>query len=126
MATSPQVQLPSDSYSFDTGEVNEFSVSIEDVGEVRSVALRMEVTDSDSTWHLDKLQVRSSEACGGGGIDATFSLEDWVPPSTQVLLFPKATGAADYEVLVFTADMRGAGTDGRVEIKVCEALGQCR
>ena len=115
-----QIQLPSDRYSFDTGEENEFSVAIEDVGAVNSVSLRMEVTDSDSTWHLQKLRLVSALANGKSGLDSTFFFEDWVKASTPVSLFPKApTGSlADYEVMVFTADMRGAGTDGCVDIKV--------
>ncbi len=46
-------------------------------------------------------------------------------PSTQALLFPKADAGdrADYEVMVYTADARGAGTDGQVEIKVIGDLG---
>ena len=42
--TSTEVQLPSDRYSFDTGETNDFEVSMEDVGKVQSVFLRMEVS----------------------------------------------------------------------------------
>lgn len=38
------MQLPSDRYSFDTGETNEFEMSMEDVGKVQSVFLRMEVS----------------------------------------------------------------------------------
>ncbi len=58
---STEVQLPSDRYSFDTGEENEFAVSTEDVGKVNSIALRMEVTDSDSTWHLQKIRIQSNK-----------------------------------------------------------------
>jgi hypothetical protein len=50
------VKLPSDRYSFDTGEENEFEIMVEDVGKISSILLRMEVTDADSTWHLNKVR----------------------------------------------------------------------
>ena len=100
-------------------------MAIEDIGEVRSIALRMEVTDTDATWHLDKIRLKSTKACGGSGLDRTFFLQKWVKPSTQALLFPKAAGAADFEVVVYTADMRGAGTDGLVDIMVGADSASC-
>lgn len=63
------------------------------------------------------------KANSGSGVDQTFFFEAWVKPSTSVLLFPRASkqsGMADYEVLVYTADVRGAGTDAKVSIKVRE------
>lgn len=54
--TSTEVQLPSDRYSFDTGETNEFEMSMEDVGKVQSVFLRMEVSARDA-WASCQLPV---------------------------------------------------------------------
>lgn len=119
--SSGEIRLPSDRCSFDTGEENEFQIPSLDIGEVRSITVRMEVTDLDATWHLQKVRLESSEACNGRGLDTTYHYENWVQPSVRVMLFPKAESAMrDYEVIVRTADARGSGVGpyGCVEIKI--------
>lgn len=80
------------------------------------------MADPNSVWRLDHIQLKSAQACAGNGLDCTFYLNDWVTPSSQVALFPKASGSSEYEVVVFTSDLRGAGTDGLVDIMVCAPL----
>ena len=104
----------------------ELKVDIEDVGVVKGITLRTlgpsePSSDPPPPWSLESIQVQSDKANNGSGLDQTFVYEAPVGPLavSSLNLYPKSNeGEVQYEVIVSTGDVRGAGTDGLVQIRL--------
>ena len=76
-----------------------------------------------ASWHLDQVEVTDTVR----GVTVAFPCGQWLDPSdastlTQILL-PRGVdgekgGLLQYEVTVYTSDLRGAGTDANVSVEL--------
>lgn len=71
-----------------------------------------------SSWHLAEVEITDTVR----NTTTVFPCEEWVEKETKTL-FPRgvdgAKGAAlQYEVTVFTSDIRGAGTDDNITLQL--------
>ena len=117
-------KLSDSANNFERGKSDTFLVRCRDLGELKRVTVTSDGAGLGSSWHLDHVEVVDTTR----SVSAVFPCCRWLdgradPMSlTQVLLPRGADGAApellQYEVVVYTSDVRGAGTDANVAIEL--------
>ena len=92
---------------FQASATDSFYINAVDVGQLQSIDLR--VANTAKKWNLDFVDVvNTSSGCKG-----TFEYGNAVSSAAKATI-SKAIRRTDYDVTVTTADVLGAGTDGRV------------
>uniref|UniRef100_A0A7S3VHN2 PLAT domain-containing protein n=1 Tax=Dunaliella tertiolecta TaxID=3047 RepID=A0A7S3VHN2_DUNTE len=120
--TGPQ-KLDSSANDFERGHVDTFIIKSKDVGELKRVMVTSDGSGIGGSWHLNQVEVTDTVR----GETQYFPCNEWLDPAepmslNKTLLPRDAEGTIgqllQYEVIVFTSDVRGAGTDANVEMEL--------
>ncbi|KAF5837533.1 hypothetical protein DUNSADRAFT_4226 [Dunaliella salina] len=120
--TGPQ-KLDSSANDFERGHVDTFILKNKDVGKLKRVMVTSDGSGVGGSWHLNQVEVTDTIR----GETQYFPCNEWLDPAdpmslNKTLLPRDADGTIgqllQYEVIVFTSDIRGAGTDANVEMEL--------
>eukprot|EP00798_Chlamydomonas_sp_ICE-L_P018432 gene18432-24908_t len=105
--------------NFERNMLDTFFVEGPDIGDIQSCRIVCDGSGLGAGWHLDYIIVTNMST----GATAKFLYKDWVDDKKgwSHTLFPEGVTpnlarVMDYQVTVYTSDIRGAGTDGDVFI----------
>ncbi|GFR41097.1 hypothetical protein Agub_g1741 [Astrephomene gubernaculifera] len=115
--------LESSANDFERGHLDTFFFTAPDIGTIQSCQVVCSGTGLGAAWHLDHITVTNTTTSE----TARFKYGDWLDDKkgwTHTLhadgvdAAQAASNQVEYEVHVFTADVRGAGTDGDVFLQI--------
>ncbi|KAF6256823.1 hypothetical protein COO60DRAFT_1640423 [Scenedesmus sp. NREL 46B-D3] len=121
-ASSGRVPLNSSANDFERGATDTFNLMLPNLGTIRKTLVGHDNYGAGSAWHLASVEV----VCISSGQSCVFHHNGWLcrsdpPHKTEVELLPVAAAGGDgalglcrYSIVVYTSDVRGAGTDANV------------
>ncbi|PNH12713.1 Lipoxygenase y domain-containing protein 1 [Tetrabaena socialis] len=113
--------------NFERNMVDNFVLTSDNIGAIQKLKVRSSGTGLGAAWHLNKLEVQSTATSEklvfpfAKWIDDKNGLEHILYPDRDGDGIPDPTEDADlikYRVVVYTSDIRGAGTDANVFIEL--------
>ncbi|GLC44364.1 hypothetical protein PLESTF_000049800 [Pleodorina starrii] len=113
-------QLESSANDFERGKLDTYFFTAPDIGKISSCQVVCSGSGLGAAWHLAHITVTNTVT----GESVRFQYGDWLDAKkgwTQTLYADagaKADNQVEYEVHVFTSDVRGAGTDGDVFLQL--------
>lgn len=112
--------------NFEKGKTDVFHLKANGVGEVTHIQLGHDDSGAFAAWHVASVRVQDTTA----GQDVLFPVNAWFsksdpPCKTTQILYPSGSAQVSfkYRVTVYTSDLRGAGTNANVTIKMEGVLG---
>eukprot|EP00854_Cymbomonas_tetramitiformis_P003095 gene3095-3928_t len=104
--------------NFERNMKDEFMLKLVDVGELTKVQIGHNAAGAGADWHLSHVEVHNKTT----DVRATFWCDRWIDKENglqAILTAMRAdTERCKYKVVTFTSDIRGAGTDANVTIKL--------
>eukprot|EP00775_Hariotina_reticulata_P001782 gene1782-2116_t len=116
--SSGRIALNSSSNDFERGRTDTFNLHLSNLGSLERVLIGHDNHGPGAAWHLASVEV----VCIQTGQAVTFSYHNWLcrdgpPYKTEVELLAATAGQSPlaapcrYSFIVYTSDLRGAGTD---------------
>ncbi|DBA69854.1 TPA: hypothetical protein ACH3X2_012566 [Trebouxia sp. C0005] len=128
LCSSGRQQLASSNAdAFSRGATDEFALRLRHMGQLQELHIWHNGTGLATAWHLSLIIVADET----NGERWFFPCHDWLDRenrNSRVLLAqleePRlASNMIDYQVVTYTSDLRGAGTDATVFVELCGELG---
>jgi len=119
------LKLDSSHNDFERGRADAFFLKQVQVGELRKVRVISNGKGLGAAWHLDRIEVADI----GSGDIKVFPFRGWIDKEHglehELLPSEEAGGTqCNYTIRTFTSDIKGAGTDARIEITVIGDKGE--
>lgn len=114
------IRLENSKNNFERGQVDEFQVECSVGDPLKSIKIMHDNTGLGPAWFLKAVVIRTD-----GGDALQFPANRWLSADTscEAVLFPSRAGQPlerphRYKVIVYTTDIRGAGTDANVSLRI--------
>ncbi|KAK2194040.1 hypothetical protein NP493_3g07026 [Ridgeia piscesae] len=116
-------------YKFNRGTTHIFKLQGKDIGEVHSVILEHDGLTKAQGWYVEQVEVLKKVKRSGQERIWLFVCRQWLSlheSDCQISreLFAKHYSKTEYEVVVVTGNMKGAGTDAKVSVIIFGKTGQ--
>uniref|UniRef100_A0A383W527 PLAT domain-containing protein n=1 Tax=Tetradesmus obliquus TaxID=3088 RepID=A0A383W527_TETOB len=119
--SSGRVPLNSSANNLERGAIDTFNLMLPNLGSISKILIGHDNAGAGAAWHLASVEVVSISSCQS----LMFHHNGWLsrsdpPYKTEVELLPVAAGGSNgqglcrYSIVVYTSDIRGAGTDANV------------
>ncbi|KXZ56858.1 hypothetical protein GPECTOR_1g774 [Gonium pectorale] len=121
--TSGTTKLDNSANNFERGAVDTFIIKGKDLGDLTHIVITSDGSGFGAAWHLSEVEVLDTVR----NRTTVFPCAKWLDPSDkaslQQTLLPMGVDGAlgdllQYEVTVYTSDIRGAGTDDNISIEL--------